>query len=126
MSNISKVHVRGKDYTISAGAWVPVTMVRNSTYISELGLNNQCWYNESLKLVTAFFNFKISTVPVNSNNVLISGLPKAIDRIACVSADAQGNSLRLYINANGELLTAMQATSNGWYNGSITYPYSSL
>lgn len=106
--------------------WTAKTLTANSSYVTRLGYRTRCYYNSAIKLATLNFNFYINTAVSAANTDLISGLPKPFAASACdVSPQQGGTSIRLYINTDGTLKTD-QAAAVGWYNGSVTYPYSSL
>lgn len=106
--------------------WTAKTLTANSSYVNSLGSWTRCYYNSAIKLATLNFNFCINTAVSAANTILISGLPKPFAASACdVSPQQGGTSIRLYVHTDGTLKTD-QAAAVGWYNGSVTYPYSSL
>lgn len=106
--------------------WTAKALTANSSYVTSLGSWTRCYYNSAIKLATLNFNFYISTAVSAANTILISGLPKPFAASACdVSPQQVGTSIRLYVQTDGTLKTD-QAAAAGWYNGSVTYPYSSL
>ena len=106
-------------------AWTAKTLTRNESYVTSLGSWTRCYYNSAIKLATLNFNFYINTAVSAANTILISGLPKPFASSACDVSLHTGSSLRLYVGTDGTLKTD-QAAAVGWYNGSVTYPYSSL
>lgn len=105
--------------------WTAKTLTRNESYVSSLGSWTRCYYNSAIKLATLNLNFYINTAVSSANTVLISGLPKPFAGSGCDVSLHTGSALRLYVGTDGTLKTD-QAAAVGWYNGSVTYPYSSL
>ena len=107
--------------------WISKSITANTNYMNNVGYSN-CYYNAALKLATASINCGINPVAPNSA-VLASGFPKAVATRAtfCISqGTATAPAARVYINQSGQLIADGGVPSTGWYNGSVTYPYSSL
>lgn len=107
--------------------WTAVSIAASSGYVSSIG-HTSCYYNAMLKLATVGININIGTVPPN-NGVLATGFPKSLPTRAtfCISqGTATAPAARAYINQSGQLIADGAVPATGWYNGSITYPYSSL
>lgn len=136
MSNIKKVHVKGKVYDIKdpnsvgtdqVSAWTNRAITPITSYINNVGYAN-CYYNETLKLATFSFNCNISATG-SGGSIIMSGLPKSVALRAAFSVSqgtATAPSARLYVNRAGQVVADGPIPSVGWYNGSVTYPYSSL
>lgn len=110
-----------------SSTWTAVSIAASSGYVSSIG-HTSCYYNAMLKLATVGININIGTVPPN-NGVLATGFPKSLPTRAtfCISqGTATAPAARAYINQSGQLIADGAVPATGWYNGSITYPYSSL
>lgn len=106
--------------------WTEHTVNHNNTYISSVGGGQRCYYNSTIKLCSFSMNFQVGTAPASSGITLFNGLPKPIGRVAFDVASSSGSAYRMYIQTDGTLRTDMAVTDTGWFNGAITYPYSSL
>ena len=107
--------------------WTSRTITKNDSYIGSIGYST-CYCNTALKLATVNLSFGVDTVAV-SGSVLLSGLPKPVATRAtgCVTqGTATAPALRLYVNSSGQLIADDAIPATGWYNGSLSYPYSSL
>ena len=107
--------------------WTSKALTANTSYVNNIGHSN-CYYNAALKLATVSINCGINPV-APSGAVLASGFPKAVAGRAtfCISqGTATAPAARVYINQSGQLIADGVVPSVGWYNGSVTYPYSSL
>lgn len=108
-------------------AWTSKALTANTSYVNNIGYSN-CYYNAALKLATVSVNCGINPV-APSGAVLASGFPKAVATRAtfCISqGTATAPATRVYIDQSGQLIADGGVPSIGWYNGSVTYPYSSL
>lgn len=108
-------------------AWTSKALTANTSYVNNIGYSN-CYYNAALKLATVSVNCGINPV-APSGAVLASGFPKTLATRAafCISqGTATAPAVRVYINQSGQLIADGAVPSTGWYNGSVTYPYSSL
>ena len=113
--------------TDTVSVWTASTITANTDYITSIGYSN-CFYNAELKLATVSISCNINPV-APSGSVLASGFPKALASRAtfCISqGTATAPAARVYINQSGQLIADGAVPSTGWYNGSVTYPYSSL
>lgn len=113
--------------TDMANVWTSKALTANASYVNNLG-NSNCYYNATLKLATVSINCSINTVAA-SGQVLISGFPKSLSSRAtfCISqGTATAPVARVYINQSGQLVADGAVPATGWYNGSVTYPYSAL
>jgi hypothetical protein len=113
--------------TDMANVWTSKALTANASYVNNLG-NSSCYYNATLKLATVSMNCGINPV-APSGAVLASGFPKALASRAafCISqGTATAPAARVYINQSGQLIADGPVPSVGWYNGSVTYPYSAL
>lgn len=132
MSGVKKVHAKGKTYDIKdsrvdkISIWTVKTLTSNTTYVSSQGSYTKCYYNSAIKLASLHMNLNITT-QVPQNHIILGGLPKPFHDISAsaVAATGDGKGCRLYVRTDGGIY-ADQPIPTGWFNGSVTYPYSSL
>ena len=113
--------------TDTVNVWSASTITANTDYITSIGYSN-CFYNAALRIATVSINCGVNPV-APTGTVLASGFPKALATRAtfCISqGTATAPAARVYINQSGQLIADGAVPSIGWYNGSVTYPYSSL
>ena len=106
--------------------WTVKTLASNTTYVSSQGSYTKCYYNSAIKLASLHMNLNITT-QIPQNHIILGGLPKPFHDIgasACATTGG-GNGCRLYVRTDGGIY-ADQPIPTGWFNGSVTYPYSSL
>ena len=110
--------------------WTVKTLASNTTYVSSQGSYTKCYYNSAIKLASLHMNLNITT-QVPPNHIILGGLPKPFHNIGASAGAAGkadtggGNGCRLYVRTDGGIY-ADQLIPTGWFNGSVTYPYSSL
>jgi len=109
--------------------WTAKTLSSNTTYVSSQGSYTKCYYNSAIKLASLHMNLNITT-QVPPNHIILGGLPKPFHDIgasagAAGGSSGGGNGCRLFVRTDGGIY-ADQLIPTGWFNGSVTYPYSSL
>lgn len=106
--------------------WTAKTPTSNTTYVSSQGSYTQCYYNSAIKLASLHMNLNITT-QIPPNHIILGGLPKPFHNIgaSAIAATGSGTGCRLYVRTDGGIY-ADQPIPVGWFNGSVTYPYSSL
>lgn len=107
-------------------AWTSGTITPITSYVNGIGYTN-CYYNQALKLAAFSLNCNISA-KVPSGGIIMTGLPKSVANRAVFSALTLTNNAnaRLYVNRDGQVVADGPISTVAWYNGSVTYPYSSL
>ena len=132
MSDVKKVHAKGKTYDIKdsrvdkISTWTVKTLTSNTTYVSSQGSYTKCYYNSAIKLASLHMNLNITT-QVPQNRIILEGLPKPFHDIgaSAVAATGGGKGCMLCVRPDGGIY-ADQPIPTGRFNGSVTYPYSSL
>lgn len=107
-------------------AWTSGTITPITSYVNGIGYTN-CYCNQALKLATFSLNCNISA-NVPSGGIIMTGLPKSVaNRVTFSAGTLTSNAnARLFVNRDGQVVADGPISTIAWYNGSVTYPYSSL
>ena len=128
MSSISKIHVKGKLYSLknpSSTSWTKKEIAAASSIVTN-GTNSCCYYNSTIMMATATLNLNLTTLPTASNAVLLTGLPKPKSAQYTALVDGHGRNIYGLINTNGQFVASFIPEATGWYCGSTSYPYTAV
>lgn len=98
------------------------------TNVGALG-SSMARYNAAIKLCCLDINIRIDTTSLASSEALLSGLPKPTAAMQTVIGAANNDNVRVKLTTGGYLQVDGAKTltaTNQYFNGYITYPYSSV
>lgn len=107
--------------------WGSVTPTAG-TDVSNIG-SSMARYNSFTKMCCLNINIRVNATSLATSTTLLSGLPKPVAAVQGLIGMSNNDNIRVKVTTTGYLQTdgAHTLTATGQYfNGSITYPYSSL